>query len=287
MAIYPGNNTPHGDNFDTDQRADSLPNEGEKNYQVPEISERITNLPWANDKDFLAARENYKTPVLMAGFCAVLNNLLPCEEYNIRLASESVKGALVKPSEVFSQNSSIGPYTSDRGYQEGASFIGGKIAMAEGGGVCKIATVLYNLAVLSNLEIVERHNHSMPTNYVPYGQDATVFYGIKDFKFKNTTEGNILIWSQLIGCRLYMAYYGIENPPKVTWSHEISNLVKPSKKYIKNPELPQGEMKTVVKGIEGARVKTTVIIEYEDGSTEIKDMGISYYNPLPELVEVN
>lgn len=287
LTIYPGSNTPPRDNFDTSQSTDGLSNEEEENFEVPDISERITNLPWANDKDFLAAKYNNETPVLMAGYCAVLKNLLPCEEYNIRLASESVNGTLVKPSEVFSQNSSIGPYTIDRGYQEGASYIGGKIALAEGGGVCKIATVLYNLAVLSNLEIVERHNHSMPTNYVPYGQDATVFYGVKDLRFKNTTEGNILIRSQLIGCRLYMAFYGIEAPPKVTWSHEITNIVKPSKKYIKNPDLPQGEMKTVVKGIEGARVRTTIVIEHEDGSTEIKDLVISYYNPLPEIVEVN
>ena len=37
----------------------------------------------------------------------------------------------------------------------------------------------YNVAVLSNLKIIERHNHSMPVPYVPYGQDATVAYGSK------------------------------------------------------------------------------------------------------------
>jgi len=282
LAFLPGSNTP-GDN--TFQRADGLP--GEEYYEVPEISAEITILPWANDKDFLEANKNNQTPILMAGFCAVLKNPLPCEEYNIRLASKSVKGVLVKPSAIFSQNSSIGPYTSDRGYREGASYIGGKITMAEGGGVCKIATVLYNLVVLSDLEVIERHNHSMPTNYVPYGQDATVAYGIKDFRFKNTTEGNILIWSQFIDCRLYIAFYGTEDPPKVTWSHEITNLVKPPKKYITNPELAPGEMKTIVNGLEGARVKTTVIIEHADGSKENKNMGISFYNPLPELIEVN
>ena len=53
----------------------------------------------------------------------------------------------------------------------------------------------------SNLEIIERHNHSMPVAYVPYGQDATVAYGIKDFKFKQHPFP-ILIWAEGIGNRL-------------------------------------------------------------------------------------
>ena len=56
--------------------------------------------------------------------------------------------------------------------------------MDTGGGACKIATSLYNLVVLTNQEVIERHNHSMPINYVPYGQDATVAYGVKDLNLK-------------------------------------------------------------------------------------------------------
>src|SRR5699024_5254440 len=116
------------------------------------------------------------------------------EEYNVRFASKKTKGLVIKPGEIFSQNMSIGPYTKLKGYKEGASYIGGDIIMSEGGGVCKMATTLYNLAVLSNLEIIERHNHSMAVNYVPNGQDVTVAYGVKDFRYKNTTKASILIW---------------------------------------------------------------------------------------------
>lgn len=264
-----------------------MPAARDDNFDVPDETGAVSLLPWDQDEDFLRAKEGCQTPILMVGFCAVLKNPLPCEEYNVGLATESVKGILVPPTQVFSMNASIGPYSGAQGYQEGASYIGGKIIMTEGGGVCKIASVLYNLAVLANVDVIERHNHSMPTNYVSYGQDATVAYGVKDLKFKNTTSGNILIWARLIGYRLYMAFYGADTPPKVTWSHEVSNLVKPPLKYIKNPELPPGEMKTVIKGIDGARVKTTVTIEYGDGRIETKNMGISYYSPLPEVVEVN
>ena len=159
--------------------------------------------------------------------------------------------------------------------------------MTEGGGVCKIATTLYNLTVLANLEVVERHHHSMPINYVPYGQDATVAYGIKDFRFKNTSEGSILIWSKMIGNRLYMAFYGNEKPPRITWNHEISNITKASTKYITNKDIPKGEIKVISNGMDGATVKSTITIFYNKDHYIIKNMGISNYLPLRRIIEMN
>ncbi|MDR7856667.1 VanW family protein [Tissierella sp.] len=262
-------------------------NKRDNNYDIPTISGEVTNMPWKNDSDFLKAKEENNTPLLIAGFCSVLKNPLPGEEYNVGLACKKAKGQIIKSSDIFSQNIAIGPYTKLRGFKEGASYIGGNIIMTEGGGVCKIATTLYNLAALSNLEIIERHNHSMPINYVPYGQDATVAYGVKDFRFKNTTDNTILIWSEMIGNRLYMGFYGSEKPPKVTWNHEITNVVKPSVKYIKNESLNSGEMKTVLDGMDGATVNSTITIFYNDEHYIIKNMGTSHYSPLPRIIESN
>lgn len=262
-------------------------NEVKDNYDIPEKSSQVHNLPWRNDKDFLEAKDKYNTPILMAGYCAVLTNPLPGEDFNVGLAAQSIKGKIIKSNKIFSQNSAIGPYNEKNGYKEGATYVNGQIVMDTGGGVCKISTALYNLAALTNLEIVERYNHSMPINYVPYGQDATVAYGIKDFRFKNTTNGNILIWSELIGNRLYMAFYGAEHSPEITWNHNITNIVEPSIKYVKNENLDKGEMKTVVQGLDGATVKSELLIKYKDGTNEVKDMGISYYIPLPKLIEIN
>ena len=256
-------------------------------YDIPEISAPVNNLPWRNDADFLKAKEKNDTPILMAGFCAVLKNPLPGEEYNVRLASEKIKGTVIKPSKIFSQNSSIGPYTKSKGFKEGASYSGGNIQMTEGGGVCKIATTLYNLVALSNLKVIERYNHSMPINYVPYGQDATVAYGIKDFRFENNTDSNILIWSKMIDNRLYMAFYGNNNSPQVLWNHEVTNITIPPIKYIKNADLKPGEMVTRLNGMDGATVKSTITITQKDGSFSIKNMGVSYYQPLPKVIEIN
>jgi vancomycin resistance protein VanW len=254
---------------------------------IPDVSSPVANLPWINDEKFLKAQKQNNANILMAAFCSVLVDPLPGEEFNVHLAAKSLKGTVIPPKEIFSQNKIIGPYTESRGYKKGASYSGSNIVQTEGGGVCKIASTLYNVAVLSDLDIVERHNHIMPVNYVPYGQDATVSYGAKDFKFKNNRDYPILIWSEIIGNRLYIGFYGKETSPKVKWHHNITNVVEAPKYYKKNPNLKEGEEKIIVKGIDGVTSKSWVTIEYGDGKTETKDLGISYYIPLPYIIEVN
>lgn len=253
---------------------------------MPDISGPVERVPWQSDEDFLRAQEKHNTPVLMAAFCSVLIDPLPGEEHNVRLAASSVKGIVLPPNGVFSQNKLIGPFTSERGYKIGTSFAGPNLVKTEGGGVCKIATTLYNVAVLCDLEIIERHYHSMPVNYVPYGQDATVAYGHKDFRFKNNKDFPILIWSEMVGERLYIGFYGQEKGPQVEWQHNIMNTTEYPTYYRKNPQLKEGEKKVVIKGINGATVESKVIIKYENGEVKTKNLGISSYYPLPEIIEV-
>lgn len=259
----------------------------EKSFAMPDKSSSVTNLPWVGDKEFLKSQEENNANILMAAFCSVLIDPLPGEEYNVNLAAKSLKGTVVEPGEIFSQNNSIGPYTESRGYKKGASYSGGNIVQTEGGGVCKIASTLYNVAVLSDLDIIERHNHTMPVNYVPYGQDATVAYGAKDFKFKNNKDFPILIWSQIIDNRLYIGFYGLEKSPEIVWHHNVTNIVKAPEYYKKNSELKEGEERIIIRGIDGATAESHITIKYEDGSVKTKKLGISRYIPLPYIIEVN
>lgn len=259
----------------------------EINIDMPNVSGTVTNLPWIKDEEFLKAQEEIEANVLMGAFCSVLINPLPGEEFNVDLAAKSVKGIVVPPNSVFSQNESIGPYTESRGYKKGASYTGGNIVQTEGGGVCKIASTLYNVVILSDLDIVERHNHTMPVNYVPYGQDATVAYGGKDFKFKNDKDYPILIWAKIVDNRLYIGFYGQEKSPQVEWHHKVKNIVKAPKYYKNNPELKEGEEKVIITGIDGATAESWITIRYEDGKVKTKKLGISHYIPLPHIIEVN
>ena len=89
----------------------------------------------------------------------------------------------------------MGNTNAAKGYKEATAYVGGKVVPSYGGGICQVSSTLYNAVLYANLEIVERHNHSYVVSYVPAGRDATVAYGGKDFKFKNTRSYPIKIVS--------------------------------------------------------------------------------------------
>lgn len=255
--------------------------------KLPEKSQTISKFPWDKDEDFKNAKKENDTDVLIAGFCTVLEKSTEEERNNINLAASTVTGTVVGPGEVFSQNEIVGPYTEEKGYEEGSGYIGNKVVKSMGGGVCKVATTLYNTSIASNLEIVERHNHSMPVPYVPYGQDAAVAFGHKDLRFKNNTDAPILIWAKLIDNRVYMGFYGKEKAPEITWEHETLSETETTTEYKSNPELEKGEENILVNGMDGKVVDSLVKIKDKNGKEEIKELGKSVYLPMTNLIERN
>lgn len=258
----------------------------ETEFVHPTKSGPVGRVPWENKEQFLKAQAETGTDIMLGAFCTVLRDPLPGEEFNVHLAARLLAGTVVKPGQIFSQNQRIGPYDESRGFQKGPTYIGNRLTTTIGGGVCKIASTLYNVTVLSNLSIVERHYHSMPVPYVPYGQDATVAYGVKDFKFRNDTSYPVLIWAEGIGNNLYIAFYGKAKPPKIEWRHEVLSTEKAQTVYRKNPQLPAGEEKMVLEGMDGAVIKSWIIIENQDGTTTTRNMGVSHYIPMNNIVDV-
>jgi vancomycin resistance protein YoaR len=139
---------------------------------------------------------------------------------------------------------------------------------------------------LADLDIIERWPHGMTVPYVPPGQDATISYGARDFKFRNSVEHPILIWAEKVENTLYMAFYSNADAPEVTWHHQT---LKRWPTYIiqkYNARLRPGEMKIVHSGADGIWVKNWVTVKYKSGKVISKKLGIDYYAPLPEIVEI-
>ena len=126
---------------------------------------------------------------------------------NIKIALKEINNTVLYPREIFSFNKVVGPRTAKRGFQKAPS-IG--IPEDYGGGVCQVATTLYNAVLKADLQVIERHEHSKPVRYVAVGNDATVAYGYYDFKFQNNTPYPLIINTSFrnYGVRVYI--YGGE-----------------------------------------------------------------------------
>lgn len=88
---------------------------------------------------------------------------------NIRITCSKLNGTVVKSLETFSFCNTVGKATPEEGYQKADIFDkDGNVVKGYGGGNCQISSTLYNaLLEISDIEIIERHNHSNKVYYVP------------------------------------------------------------------------------------------------------------------------
>ncbi|MEE0788415.1 MAG: VanW family protein [Eggerthellaceae bacterium] len=118
---------------------------------------------------------------------------------NLRLAAEAINGYVIEPGATFSFNEVVGDTTAERGYKEAPVLYSSGLGSSDGGGICQVSTALYIAAVKADLEIVERHPHSVPSDYAPIGLDATIVYGSRDLRIKNNTDFPITIYAKAVG----------------------------------------------------------------------------------------
>ncbi len=129
---------------------------------------------------------------------------------NLQIATDKIDGTVLMPGEEFSFNEVVGKRTIEEGYQDAKIYENGRVVDGLAGGICQVSSTLYNAALLSNLEVTERSNHSFTTSYLPAGRDATVVYGVKDLKFVNTRNYPIKIDGGLESGILRFTIYGIK-----------------------------------------------------------------------------
>ncbi|SHI95154.1 cell wall-binding repeat-containing protein [Desulfosporosinus lacus] len=153
----------------------------------------------------LTVKEAVSVPIAQYSTHFDLNQVNRTE--NIRLAVKALDGKLLAPGERFSFNEGVGERTVEAGYKEAMVIVGDAFTPGLGGGICQVSSTLYNAVTLAHLEITERHPHSLPVDYVPPGQDATVSFPILDFKFRNNTDAYILIRSFVEGDTLTFQLY--------------------------------------------------------------------------------
>ena len=106
---------------------------------------------------------------------------------NVLLATDFCNGVILMPGDVFSYNDTVGPRTYERGFKDATIYVGNSAEDGVGGGICQVTSTIYYAALRADLKIVERYAHSREVTYVPKGEDATVAWGSKDFKFENNT----------------------------------------------------------------------------------------------------
>ena len=177
---------------------------------------------------------------------------------NLELACNKINGTVVLSGDTFSYNKVVGARTAGAGYKNAKIYEAGKVVDGIGGGICQISSTLYNAVLNANLEIVERKNHQFVTSYVEPGMDATVVYGLTDFKFKNTRQYPVRVVATAKNGIATVTIYGIKEDKEYTFKFDVKRVatIPSTTEYIDDSTLPAGTEKVEQKGTNGLKTET-------------------------------
>lgn len=222
---------------------------------------------------------------VMASFTTKFNAGQVSRSSNIRVAAGRLDGVVLMPGDVLSYNETVGKRTASRGFKPAGVYANGRHEVDYGGGICQVSTTLFNAALLANLKIVSRQNHSMPVPYVPVGRDATVDYGSIDLKIQNPFDHPVAIASEVKGGTVTFWVLGRKAPDLSvsivvdgysSWGNQV--------RYVDDPSLEPGATVVVEPGSIGRRCTTWRIIRRNGEVVAREKIGESIYRAWPRIV---
>ena len=150
---------------------------------------------------------------------------------NVANGCELINGTLLYPGDEFSTYEAVAPFSVANGYFMAGSYLNGKVVDSLGGGICQVSTTLYNTVLLAELEVTERHNHSMIVTYVDPSADAAIAESSgKDFKFVNNLDYPIYIEGYTENKKITFTIYGAETRDagrEVRYESEVLEVINP------------------------------------------------------------
>jgi vancomycin resistance protein YoaR len=162
------------------------------------------------------ATDDMSFPVVLGSFSTTLLGSNPARTYNIRLAAAALDSMVLEPGAEVSFNARVGPRTTERGYLVAPVILREEHQLQLGGGICQVASTLFDAALVAGLTPIERYRHSSPVNYIALGEDATIAWGFKDLKLRNDSEQTVRLRIEIVGATLLARIEG-ETPNERTF----------------------------------------------------------------------
>ena len=226
----------------------------------------------------------------LLGRCVTEYNIKNSERIaNLAVGAKKIADNVVLPGQQFSVYDTVAPFTEENGYKNAGQYINAELVDGMGGGICQVATTLYDAVLEAELQVDERYPHSMTVSYVDKGMDAAIAEGYQDFKFTNNTEYPIYIDAYAGGGTISVAIYGHETRSaghRIQFESKVIETYKPGEdKTIYDDTLPSGTT-NVTEAHTGYYVEVWKHI-YQDGElTDSVKINGSEYQAIPKTTRI-
>jgi vancomycin resistance protein YoaR len=225
----------------------------------------------------------------IAGFTTYFDPTQKARASNLQIALKYLNNVIVMPGETFSYNKIVGETTSQKGYLPAATFKAGTVVQEIGGGICQTSSTLYYVSLLSNLEIVERHQHGLPVGYIKPSLDATVYGDVLDFKFKNNRTYPIkIVTSFSASGSLNVSIYGTKESQEyeVILGSKVLYYIPYDTQYIYDNNMNENTQIVVTDGVRGYASEGYITKKLNGKTVSSALLSKDVYKPKNKVVRV-
>jgi len=206
---------------------------------------------------------------------------------NIHIASNLINSSIIAPDGIWSFNETAGWCTAEKGFVEAQVILGDEYVDEIGGGICTVASTVFNAAFEAGYPIVERVNHTLRLTRYPVGRDAAIAYPYADLKFHNDTDNYLLLTMSYTNYSVTCTLWGI--PPGYIVESETGELIEgadyPTKR-IENEDMAPGQEFVEQAGKKASRVEVLRIVYDAEGNIRERRTFYSAYDATPEIIQV-
>ena len=205
--------------------------------------------------------------------------------HNIALVSQLLDNSICTAGQTWSYNDTTGNCDEEKGFLGAGAIIDGEYTDSVGGGICQVATTVFNAVYESGLPIKERHNHSLYIASYPQGRDAAVSYPELDLVWQNDTANDVLVKVSCSEGFVTATLYGVDSGYQVStetgqWEKgkthssttKVDDTLAPGTSYVKT------------RGTDGSTIEVTRTVKDAAGNIVRQDLFASVYDPVNEVV---
>ena len=207
---------------------------------------------------------------------------------NIHLAADLLNNSIAKANGgTWSFNEVAGECNEEKGFKGAGVIVGGEFTDDVGGGICQVATTVFNAVYEAGLPIDERSNHSLYIASYPSGRDAAISWPDPDLVWRNDTKSDILLQTSWTDDTVTVTLLGVDPGYTIeTVEGEFKDGEKHGVRTVENNDLEQGETQVKQGGVDGSSIDVVRIVRDANGNIVRKDTFTSVYDAQDEIIEV-
>ena len=205
--------------------------------------------------------------------------------HNIKLVSDILDETICESNGgQWSFNTNTGDTNLDPPFASAGSIVNGEYVDSIGGGICQVATTVFNAVFEAGLDVVDRRNHSLYIASYPTGRDVGVSYPELDFVWANNLKSDVLLLidytDTTVTAKLYSVYTGYKVESSVGEWEEGSKYVT---EFEVDDSLAKGDYYIKTTGEDGSKVDVTRTVTDAAGNVVSETLFESVYEPKNEV----